>query len=84
MIIKGGHRDREDRSAGDQNRGRREHGQVLCQRLQDVRELRDSKDTVYPFFESDTLFLEGCLYCFSCLASLRIEGCLNVPSHGIP
>ena len=33
---------------------------------------------VYPFFESDAVFLE-CLFCaaFSCLAILRIEGCLN-------
>ena len=33
------------------------------------------KDTVYPFFESA---LECCFYVvFSCLAILRIEGCLN-------
>ena len=40
--------------------------------------LRDFKDAVCPFFESDTLFLE-CSLCvvFSSLAILRIEGCLN-------
>ena len=39
---------------------------------------RDFKDMVYPFFESDTLFLE-CFVCvvFSSLAILRIEGYLN-------
>ena len=42
------------------------------------------KDTVYPFFESDTLFLEGFSFfvvyvctVFRSLAILRIEGCLN-------
>ena len=40
--------------------------------------LRDFKDTVYPFFESDTLFLELFVCAvFGCLAILRIEGCLN-------
>ena len=41
-------------------------------------EFRDFKDKVYPFFESDTLFLE-CCFCvaFSCFAIRRIEGCLN-------
>ena len=43
--------------------------------------VRDFKDAVYLFFESDTLFLESCscFLCvvFSCLAILRIEGCLN-------
>ena len=35
-------------------------------------------DTVYPLFESDTLFLECCVVLsFGCLAILRIEGCLN-------
>ena len=39
---------------------------------------RDFKDTVCPFFESDTLFLEHVFRAvFSCLAILRIEGCLN-------
>ena len=40
--------------------------------------IRDFKDTAYPFFESDTLFLE-CVVCvgFSCLAILRNEGCLK-------
>ena len=34
--------------------------------------------SVYPFSESDTLFLE-CFFLvvFECLAILRIEGCLN-------
>ena len=36
-----------------------------------------SRPTVYPFFESDTLFLECCVcVAFNCLALLRIEGCL--------
>ena len=39
---------------------------------------RDFKDTVYAFFESDALFRECCCcIVFSCLATLRIEGCLN-------
>ena len=39
---------------------------------------RDFKDTAYPFFEADTSLLQ-CVVCFvfSCLAILRIEGCLN-------
>ena len=54
--------------------------------------IRDFKDTVYPLFDADTLFLECyvcvcvcvcvcvyvCVYLvLSCLAILRIEGCLN-------
>ena len=40
--------------------------------------LRDLKDSVYPFFESDTFFLECVsVFLFSRLAILRIEGCLN-------
>ena len=40
--------------------------------------LRDFKDKDYPFFESDALFLECCVcVVFSCVAVLRIEGCLN-------
>ena len=39
-----------------------------------------SKDTAYPFLESDTSFLE-CRFVlrlvFGCLAILRIEGCLS-------
>ena len=36
---------------------------------------RDFKDTVYPFIESNTLFLEGVVcVVFSCSAILRIEG----------
>ena len=38
----------------------------------------NSRDTVYPCFDSDALFLEYCLdFGFSCLAILRTEGCLN-------
>ena len=38
----------------------------------------DFKDTVCPFFESDTLFLEcDVVLLFSCLAILRVEGCLK-------
>ena len=44
-----------------------------------IQVIRDFKDTVYPFFESDTVFLE-CLFVLClirCFAILRIEGCLN-------
>ena len=39
----------------------------------------DFKGTDYIFFESDTLFLECVFVCavVSCLAILRIEGCLK-------
>ena len=41
-------------------------------------QVRDFKDTVYLFFESDTLFLEYAFgVVFRRLAILRIEGCLN-------
>ena len=40
--------------------------------------IRDFQDTVYPFFESDTLFLEWFVgFAFSCSAIRRIEGCPN-------
>ena len=40
--------------------------------------VRDFRDKVCPFFESDTLFLEWlCCVVFSRFAILRIEGCLN-------
>ena len=40
--------------------------------------VRDFKDTVCPFFESDTLFLECCfVLCVSRLAIHRIKGCLK-------
>ena len=61
-----------------QSRGLLPRDLALQGRLAVTDQVRDFKDTVYPFFESDTLFL-GCCFCmfFSCLAILRIEGCLN-------
>ena len=45
---------------------------------------RDFKDTINPFFESDTLFLEW-LVCivFSCLAIFESRDVLTVPSNSI-
>ena len=59
--------------------GRRGGGGGACGERARRPGLRDFKDTASPFFESDTLFLECCLFCvvFSCLAILRIEECLN-------
>ena len=43
-----------------------------------MRAFRDFEDTAYPFFESDTPVprMFACVV-FSCLAILRLEGCLN-------
>ena len=62
-----------ERGRGGEREGGREGDGVS---VSDI--IRDFNDMVYPFLESDTLFLESCVcVVVGCLAILRIEGCLN-------